>query len=89
MLTCQKHLFDIPENIHYLNGAYMSPQMKAISEIGQAAVLKKSQPFHFSVDDFFQPVEQLKALFAQLIKAENPQRIAIIPSVSYGISTIA
>ncbi|MEM8523705.1 MAG: aminotransferase class V-fold PLP-dependent enzyme [Bacteroidota bacterium] len=89
MLTCQHHLFDIPENINYLNGAYMSPQLKSISKIGQAAVLRKSQPFHFSIDDFFQPTEQLKALFAQLIEAENSQRIAIIPSVSYGISTVA
>lgn len=88
-MNCQKHLFDIPENIHYLNGAYMSPQLKSISKIGQAAVLQKSQPFRFSVDDFFQPVDRLKALFAQLIEVENHQRIAIIPSVSYGISTVA
>lgn len=67
----------------------MSPQLKSISEIGQAAVLRKSQPFRFSVDDFFQPVDQLKALFAKLVEVENHQRIAIIPSVSYGISTVA
>lgn len=88
-MNCQNHLFDIPENIHYLNGAYMSPQLNSISEIGQAAVLRKSQPFHFSIDDFFHPIDQLKALFAQLIEVENHQRIAIIPSVSYGISTVA
>jgi len=67
----------------------MSPQLKSISEVGKTAVMRKSQPFRFSVDDFFQPTEQLKTLFAQLIKADNPQRIAIIPSVSYGISTVA
>ena len=41
------------------------------------------------LDDFFEPVEKLKSLFAQLIDVPNPQNIAVIPSVSYGIATVA
>lgn len=88
MLSCQSHLFDLPKDIHYLNGAYMSPQLHSVTAAGQAALLLKQRPYKVVVEDFFQPLEELKQLFAQLIEADDPQRIAIIPSVSYGISNI-
>ena len=28
MIPCQRHLFDIPDRVAYLNCAYMSPLMK-------------------------------------------------------------
>jgi hypothetical protein len=36
MIPCQRHLFDIPDDVAYLNCAYMSPLMKPALEAGTA-----------------------------------------------------
>ena len=88
MLNNQKHKFDLPEDVVYLNTAYMSPLLKEVATIGCAAVNQKLRPFEVTADDFFTPVTELKKLYAQLIDCNEPERIAVIPSVSYGIGTI-
>ncbi|MFT6838851.1 MAG: selenocysteine lyase/cysteine desulfurase, partial [Sediminicola sp.] len=89
MLTSQKHLFSLEEGITYLNGAYMSPQLKSTEKIGIANLKKKSQPYAIRPEDFFTQRVVLKKRFAELIEAPNYQNIAIIPSVSYGTATVA
>ncbi len=89
MLACQRHLFDIPEEICYLNTAYMSPQLKLVSEVGVEAVQQKGRPWKITVEDFYQPVQRLKSLFNTVIDGEDPNRIALMPSVSYGMATVA
>ncbi|MBW1298517.1 hypothetical protein [Aquimarina litoralis] len=49
----QQHLFDLSEEIIYLNGAYMSPQLKSVTEIGISAVQRKAQPYQILPEDFF------------------------------------
>ncbi|WP_347173733.1 aminotransferase class V-fold PLP-dependent enzyme [Polaribacter uvawellassae] len=88
-LQDQKHLFNIPEGIHYLNTASLSASFKSIEEAGVKAIKEKSKPYLIPVTDFFDPVIKLKKLFAQLINADDYNRIANIPSVSYGLSTVA
>lgn len=82
----QSHLFSLDKNSIYLNGAYMSPQLKSVEEIGIKNLKRKSNPFSISVEDFFSEKKVLKKRFAQLIEAPDPEYIAIIPSVSYGIA---
>lgn len=89
MLNHQKHLFNIPEDITFFNIANISPSFKSVEEAGIKAVLQKSHPYLISSSDFFEPVIVLKKLFAQLIDLDNYQRIANIPSVSYGLATVA
>jgi selenocysteine lyase/cysteine desulfurase len=89
MLTCQKHLFSLPDSVTYLNCAYMSPQMKSVEEAGRVALRLKSQPFLIQPEDFFTAMTELKRLFAELIELDDPGRVAIIPSASYGLSTVA
>ncbi len=84
-MDCQKALFDIPEKVTYLNMAYMSPLPKETANIGIQALKKKLRPFEIGTSDFFYPVEQVKKQFSQLIGEGNHERIAIIPSVSYGV----
>ena len=88
-LTNQKHLFDLPEDVTYLNIASLSPSFKSIKEAGLRAVKEKSKPYLIPSSDFFNPVTELKQLFAQLINVNDYNRIANIPSVSYGLATIA
>lgn len=89
MLTNQKYLFNLPENIIYLNGAYMSPQLKSVETAGHNAVTKQNFPHKIGVDDFFNGPKNLKKAFAKLIEAPNYNNIAIIPSASYGIANVA
>ncbi|MDT0555379.1 aminotransferase class V-fold PLP-dependent enzyme [Patiriisocius hiemis] len=64
----------------------MSPQLKSVEAIGINNLKRKSNPFSISVDDFFSEKKVLKNRFTQLIEAPDPEYIAIIPSVSYGIA---
>ena len=88
MIPCQKHLFDIPEEITYLNCAYFSPQLNKVRDAGYAGVKRKSHPWKVGPEDFFTESEQARDLFAQLIGA-NTDDVAIIPAVSYGIAVAA
>ncbi|GAA3652226.1 aminotransferase class V-fold PLP-dependent enzyme [Flavivirga jejuensis] len=88
-LNNQKHLFDIPEEITYLNIASQSPSFKAIHEAGLNGLLQKRHPYTISTSDYFEPVKVLKKLFAKLIDIEDYNRVATIPSASYGIATVA
>ena len=84
-----KHLFSIPEKITYLNIASQSPSFKAVEQAGIEGVLEKSHPYKINTDSYFEPVKKVKQLFAKLIDADNYNRIANIPSVSYGMATVA
>ncbi len=85
--TCQKDKFSIPHDVSYINCAYMSPNLKSVEEIGKISISKKSLPYLVQPSDFFAPSEKLKKEFAKLINVKEHQRIAIIPSASYGIAT--
>ncbi|WP_298313864.1 aminotransferase class V-fold PLP-dependent enzyme [uncultured Aquimarina sp.] len=85
----QKHLFDLSPEITYLNGAYMAPQLKSVTEIGLKSVQRKAHPNEVLPEDFFTEKEILKQRFATLIDAPNYKNTAIIPSVSYGIANAA
>ncbi len=85
----KKHIFDIPDDIVYLNAANLSPLPNTTNEAGKKAIDRKSRPYLTKVDDFFNPLLELKSSFAKLIEADEPLRIASIPSASYGIATVA
>ncbi len=84
----QSALFQLDKDITYLNGAYMSPLLTAVSKIGQQQVAAKLEPYLISGDDFFTNVQAVKQEFSTLINAQNPDRMAIIPSVSYGLANV-
>ena len=88
-LKNQKHLFDIPEDITYLNIASQSPTFKTIYDAGLEGLKQKSHPHTIKIADYFEPVIELKKLFAVLIDADDYNRIATMPSVSYGMATVA
>lgn len=86
-LACQRHLFDLETDDVFLNGAYMSPQLKAVYAAGMHGLSRKNRPSRFKAEDFFEPVAEVQELFAKLIHCSEPERIALIPSVSYGMAT--
>ena len=88
MLACQKDKFSLPDHVSYLNCAYFSPLLNRAEQIGYEAVSKKKLPYQITIDDFFEPVERLKTLFAKLIETEDFERIAMVPGVSYGMTNV-
>src|SRR5262245_30437832 len=85
MLANQRDKFSLPEGMHYLNCAYLSPQLKAAEEAGIAGVKRKSNPASVTAADFFTDVEVLRGELGKLIHAPA-DRIALIPAASYGIA---
>jgi selenocysteine lyase/cysteine desulfurase len=67
----------------------MSPLLKSAEKKGIRAIRIKRNPSQISPEDFFLEAELLREEFSRLINAEDPKRIAIIPSVSYGVATVA
>lgn len=88
VLGNQRNPFEIPEGIAYLNCAYMSPLPRAAREAGEAALARKAHPWEITPRDFFDEAETARSLFAELVGGE-PEGVAIIPSVSYGIGVAA
>ena len=88
MIPCQRHLFDIPDDVAYLNCAYMSPLMKPGLEAGTAGLARKAHPWEITPDKFFTGADEFRGTAAQLF-GSSADDIAIVPSASYGIATAA
>ena len=89
MLECQRDQFNLPEEVSYLNCANIAPLMNRLSVLGKEAIDIRQRPYQIALEDWFKPIKDLKRNFATLINCEESERIALIPSVSYGIATVA
>lgn len=67
----------------------MSPMMKKVENTGRKAMARKRKPYKILPEDFFKEVETLKLLFNQLVNGDAPNRVVVVPSVSYGMATVA
>ncbi|HSS66880.1 MAG TPA: aminotransferase class V-fold PLP-dependent enzyme [Gammaproteobacteria bacterium] len=88
MLPSQRHLFDIPDDVAYLNCAYMAPLMRAACDAGERGIHCKRHPWLITSRDFFTESERIRTLFAQLVNADS-EDVAIVPSASYGVAAAA
>ena len=52
-MDCKKDYFSISPDVRYLNCATMSPLAKTVEEAGIKGLLRKSQPYEISAEDFF------------------------------------
>lgn len=88
MIPNQRHLFDIPADVVYMNCASHSPLLRKSFEAGQQAVMRKAHPWGSFREDAAAECETLRGVFARLIGASD-RDVAIVPSTSYGIATAA
>ncbi|MCA8927870.1 MAG: aminotransferase class V-fold PLP-dependent enzyme [Alphaproteobacteria bacterium] len=86
MLPSQRHLFDMPRDVCFLNAAAWSPLPLASVEAGRIGAARKARPWELS--DALQEVqcERARSAAAALIHAEADD-VALIPSVGYGVAT--
>jgi selenocysteine lyase/cysteine desulfurase len=87
-MDCQRHLFDIPMDVAYLDCAFMGPLMGKVMAAGRGGLSRKARPWELGTDDFFGDGLRIKALMARLMNA-RAEDFALIPSVSYGMAVVA
>ncbi len=96
VLPSQRHLFEIPPDIAYLNVAYMAPSLRDVTEAGCAAVRRKASPWDIAPSDFFTTADELRTAFAQLLASTSgpvegldADGVALVASVSYAMGIAA
>ncbi len=67
----------------------MSPQARRVEKAGIDALRFMRNPSEIGPDDFFETSNAIRRVFADLIHAEEPSRVSLAPSASYGIATAA
>ena len=87
-MKCQKNKFIMTGKKTYLNCAYMSPMLKKVEKAGIRGLKIKRNPQKLQPADFFKGVNNLKKQFGDLINTKSYDRIALIPSVSYGMGNV-
>jgi selenocysteine lyase/cysteine desulfurase len=88
MLPCQRHLFDIPDDVAYLNCAYMSPLMKPAIEAGTWGLKRKAHPWELTASEFFTGAEEFRVTAAKFFNS-TADCVAVVSSAGYGIQTAA
>ncbi len=88
MLSNQRALFDIPDDVAYFNCASLAPLMHSAAAAGEEAIRRRTQPWGIVTNDWFDPVERRRSLFASLTgcRADN---VALVPATSYGLAVAA
>lgn len=88
MLPSQRDLFEMPREVCYLNAASWGPLPRAAMQAGRTGVARKGQPWAVPADEPRAQHERARAAAASLINAD-PDDVALISSVSYGVATAA
>lgn len=88
-LACRRDDFGLPNDVRYLNCAYMSPLPRVSVEAGIRGVERKLVPVSIQSSDFFTECDVIRRRFARLVGGADPSRVAIIPSASYGVAVAA
>jgi selenocysteine lyase/cysteine desulfurase len=88
-MDCKKSHFLLDESVTYLNCAYMSPLLASVEKAGITGIQKKRNPFNITPAEFFGETERLRKAYGRLINADDPKRIVVIPSASYGLGNVA
>ncbi len=87
-LGCLRDEFRLEPDVHFLNCAYLGPISRRVEEAGIRGLRRKRSPTDFPSSAFYDDCQRLRERFAALVGGA-PARVAILPSVSYGIATAA
>ncbi|HEX2294694.1 MAG TPA: aminotransferase class V-fold PLP-dependent enzyme [Actinomycetota bacterium] len=87
-MESQRHLFDIPDDVTYLNAAYLGPRLRSVDEAGRGALERTARPWEIAPPDFFSEAEVARERFATLVGGDA-DGVAIVPAVSYVAATAA
>jgi len=66
----------------------MSPVSKKVEKAGIRGIKKKRKPYLVTPEDFFKDADTCRILFSKVINNDEPDRIALLPSASYGLANV-
>ena len=89
VMSDYRDLFLLPTDYHYLNCAFMAPLSKRVNEATLQALEARRLPSRYGVTDFFDPADKVRELFSSILGCNDPDRVALIPSTSYGMALVA
>jgi selenocysteine lyase/cysteine desulfurase len=89
MTSPHRAAFSLPDDLHYLNCAYMAPLPRRSEEAGIEGIRRKGNPALIGPEAFFDEADAVRGTFARILGSDQPDRIALFPSVSYGVATAA
>lgn len=87
-IPCQRHLFEIPDDVAYFNCASNSPQLKASTARLLEAARAKSHPWKRTPASYFEDAEAIRERASDLFGGDR-DGYAVVPSASYGLATAA
>jgi selenocysteine lyase/cysteine desulfurase len=87
-LPCQRHLFDIPEDLAYFDCATMSPLLLGVHAASCDGQRRELHPWNIRRDDWFADAEAVRDAASRLLSS-SPDDIAVIPGATYGIAIAA
>ncbi len=88
-LACQRDAFSLPEDVRYLNCAYMAPLARAVETAALDALVRQRDPSGIASNAvFFEDLDRVRRLFARLIGTDDWGRVALVPSVSYALQIV-
>ncbi len=67
----------------------MAPLPRRTEEAGIAGIRRKRNPALIGPEMFFEESDAVRAAFAQLLGSDEAERVALLPSVSYGVAAVA
>jgi selenocysteine lyase/cysteine desulfurase len=88
-LSCQKSLFDVPDELVYLNCAAQSPSLKASHAAGQKGLERKFHPWDPERGNLSAEMERCRVLFGGMVGGAGADDVAFCFSTSYGIAVAA
>jgi selenocysteine lyase/cysteine desulfurase len=87
-LGSQRDLFDIPDEIAYLNTANMSPLLRSVRDAGERALARRAAPWTITAPDWFTDVERWRDAVAGVMGVDS-DGLALVPATSYGLAIAA
>lgn len=88
LLPSQRHAFDMPREVAYLNAAAYAPLPRAVEALGLAGISGKAAPWVLDRSAATVVAGQARAAAARLIGA-TANDVAIAPATSYALATAA
>ncbi|WP_420427779.1 aminotransferase class V-fold PLP-dependent enzyme [Algiphilus sp.] len=83
MLNVPRTLFDLPDDVIYLNAAGAGPRLHSVNDAAHESVKGSARPWAFNMQAWLERIESLRALTAATLTTEA-EALAFIPAASYG-----
>jgi selenocysteine lyase/cysteine desulfurase len=87
-MRAARELFETTEGVAYFNSASLAPQLRSVRAAGEGALERRGSPWRITSGDWFEEVERLRGLFAQVV-GSDADGVALIPASSYGMAVAA